>query len=72
MTSLAGDVVTPMTAQQRAEFEREGFLVVPGVLSEAEVEFYAGALDRVYRARRAASHLAGRCTCSAPSRTVPR
>jgi len=54
MTSLAGDVVTPMTAQQRAEFEREGFLVVPGVLSEAEVEFYAGALDRVYRARRVA------------------
>ena len=58
MTSLAGDVVTPMTAQQRAEFEREGFLVVPGVLSEAEVEFYAGALDRVYRARRAAGGVA--------------
>jgi hypothetical protein len=58
MTSLAGDVVTPMTAQQRAEFEREGFLVVPGVLSEAEVEFYAGALDRVYRARRVAGGVA--------------
>ncbi len=25
MTSLAGDVATPMTAEQRAEFEREGF-----------------------------------------------
>jgi hypothetical protein len=58
MTSLAGDVLTPMTAQQRAEFEREGFLVVPGVLSESEVEFYAGALDRVYRARRAAGGVA--------------
>lgn len=58
MTSLADDVVTPMTAEQRAEFEREGFLVIPGVLSEAEVEFYAGALDRVYRTRRAAGGVA--------------
>jgi len=54
MTSLADDVPAPPTAQQRAEFEREGFLVLPRVLSKAEVEFYAGALDRVYQARQAA------------------
>ena len=38
MTSLVeNNVATPMTAEQRAEFERDGFLVVRGVLSEAEV-----------------------------------
>jgi ectoine hydroxylase len=58
MTSPAGDVVTPMTAEQRAEFEREGFLILRGVLGEAEVEFYAGALDRVYRAQQAAGAIA--------------
>lgn len=50
MTNLTDGVATPMTAEQRAEFEREGFLVIRSVLSGAEVEFYAGALDRVYQA----------------------
>jgi ectoine hydroxylase len=54
MTSVVDDVVLPMTAVQRAEFEREGFLVVRGVLSPAEVEFYAGVLDGVYERQRAA------------------
>jgi len=54
LTSVADAVVTPMTEEQRAEFEREGFLVVPGVLTETEVEYYEGALDRVYRAQQAA------------------
>ncbi len=58
MTSRADGVVTPMTAEQRAEFERDGFLVIRGVLSEAEVAFYAGALDRVYQARQAAGAVA--------------
>lgn len=58
MTSLADDVAAPMTAEQRAEFERNGFLVVPGVLSESEVEFYAGALDRVYQAQQATGTVA--------------
>jgi ectoine hydroxylase len=59
MTSLAdSNVVTPMTAEQRTEFERDGFLVIPGVLNEAEVEFYADALDRVYEAQRTAGAVA--------------
>jgi ectoine hydroxylase len=56
--NTADDLVTPMTAEQRAEFERDGFLVVSGVLSEAEVEFYAAALDRVYRAQQIAGAVA--------------
>jgi ectoine hydroxylase len=58
LTSLADDVVSPMTEEQRAEFEREGFLIIPGVLSEAEVEFYRGALDRVYAEQQAAGEVA--------------
>jgi ectoine hydroxylase len=58
MTSLADDVLTPMTAQQRAAFERDGFLVLPGVLSGAEVGFYSAALDRVYQEQRAAGSVA--------------
>jgi ectoine hydroxylase len=58
MTGLAGGVVTPMTAEQRAAFECDGFVVVPGVLSGAEVDFYARALDRVYKAQQAAGAVA--------------
>ncbi len=38
----------PMTADQRAQFERDGYLVVPGALTETEVKYYEGALDEVY------------------------
>jgi ectoine hydroxylase len=61
MISLAdADVaapVAPMTAAQREEFERNGYLVIPRALSEPEVAFYARALDRVYAAEKAAGRL---------------
>jgi len=58
MTTLAGtDAVAPMTPQQRDDFEANGFLMIRGALSEAEVEFYEGALDRVYQAEKAAGRL---------------
>jgi ectoine hydroxylase-related dioxygenase (phytanoyl-CoA dioxygenase family) len=58
MTGLADmDVVAPMTAAQRAEFEKNGFLVIPCALSEPEVAFYTDALDRVYESRKAAGKL---------------
>jgi ectoine hydroxylase len=58
MTSVVEtDVVVPMTAQQRDEFEQNGFLVIPGALSESEVAFYAEALDRVYAVEQAAGRL---------------
>ena len=47
-----------MTAGQRARFERDGYLLVPGVLSPAEVGHYASVLDRVYRRHAAAGRLA--------------
>jgi ectoine hydroxylase len=40
--------VRPMSSEQREQFERDGYLVIPGALSPAEVEFYTAALDRVY------------------------
>jgi ectoine hydroxylase-related dioxygenase (phytanoyl-CoA dioxygenase family) len=58
MTSLADtDVVTPMTARQRGEFEENGFLILRGALSESEVAFYNEAIDRVYAAEKAAGRL---------------
>jgi ectoine hydroxylase-related dioxygenase (phytanoyl-CoA dioxygenase family) len=58
VTSLAdAHVVAPMTKQQRERFERDGFLVITGALSESEVDFYAAALDRVYAAQKAAGRL---------------
>jgi len=37
-----------MTAAQRERFERDGYLVIPGVLSDEEVGRYTEAIDRVY------------------------
>lgn len=39
---------TPMTPEQRASFEQDGFLVVPGALGPAEVEHHAAALRRLH------------------------
>ncbi len=43
-----------MSAESRAQFERDGFLVIRGALRPDEVEFYRDALDRVYAAQVAA------------------
>jgi hypothetical protein len=40
-----------MTHAQRAAFDRDGFLLVRGALSDAEVAYYADAVDQVYAAR---------------------
>jgi len=47
-----------MTERQRATFERNGFLVVPGVLSADEVAHYAAVVDRIYARRRADGRVA--------------
>jgi ectoine hydroxylase len=63
VTSLASNAavepmtVKPMTKQQRAQFEQDGFLVIPAVLSKPEVAHYTAALDRVYAAEQAAGRL---------------
>jgi ectoine hydroxylase len=37
-----------MTQQQRAQFDCDGYLIIPGALDTAEVAFYRAALDGVY------------------------
>jgi len=40
--------ITPMTAEQRAQFEQDGYLILRSALTPTEVEYYAAALDWVY------------------------
>ena len=47
---------SPDLAAQRAEFDKNGFLIIPGALSPGEVDHYRDALDRVY----AEAEVAGR------------
>lgn len=49
---------TPMSREQRERFERDGYLIVPGVLSADEAGAYAEALDRVVAAAERAGDLA--------------
>jgi hypothetical protein len=41
-----------MTAEQRAGFERDGYLLVAGVLDARRVAFYASVLDDLYQRQR--------------------
>ncbi len=47
-TLPATDAWSPMTGEQRQQFERDGYLIVGNVLTEEEVEFYTAAIDRLY------------------------
>jgi ectoine hydroxylase len=47
----------PMSKEERGQFEQDGYLVVPGALTEPEVAFYADALDRLYAQERAAGRV---------------
>lgn len=53
----AGPIPSAMTQAQRADFERDGYLLIRGALSESEVECYAAALDRVYGSEVAAGRV---------------
>ena len=46
-----------MTAQQREQFEQDGYLILRNALTPDEVEFYVAALDRVYATEQAAGRL---------------
>lgn len=48
-----GSAVSAMTDAQRTQFERDGFLLVRGALSDSEMAYCADALDRVYAAQQA-------------------
>src|SRR5215475_3376979 len=47
----------PMTAGQRARFDRDGYLIIRGALGPDEVEATRTALDRVYAAAATAGSL---------------
>src|SRR5579872_2085655 len=51
--SKTTDAVVLPTAGERAQFEKDGFLVIRGALQSDEVEYYRDALDRVYKAAEA-------------------
>jgi ectoine hydroxylase len=50
--------VRPMSAAEREQFDRDGYLIVRGALSQDEVGFYRDALDRVYSSQEAAGKIA--------------
>jgi ectoine hydroxylase len=43
-----------MTPEQRAQFEKDGYLIIRGALTPTEVEYYAAVIDRVYAEQQAA------------------
>ena len=61
-----------MTAEQRAAFDRDGYLIIRGAMGPDEAAAARDAIDRVYASMAKAAHWArtGRCTCSARSRTA--
>ena len=48
MSRTAVSTASPVLAEKLAEFDRDGFTIIPGALTADEVGFYRGALDRVY------------------------
>jgi len=52
-----GTAAVPMTAEQRAAFDRDGYLMIRGALDPDEVTAARVALDRVYAARAQAGSL---------------
>jgi ectoine hydroxylase len=50
--------VRPMSKAEREQFDRDGYLIVRGALSQDEVGFYRDALDRVYASQEAAGKIA--------------
>jgi hypothetical protein len=57
LTALAASTWTPMTPEQREQFDEYGYLTLPGVLAPDEVSHYTAALGRVYERAAAAGEL---------------
>jgi ectoine hydroxylase-related dioxygenase (phytanoyl-CoA dioxygenase family) len=56
--TIAALPAPPMTLEDRERFDRDGYLVIPGALTVAEVAHYEAALDRVYDTEQAAKRIA--------------
>ena len=50
--------VRVMSAAEREQFDRDGYLIIRGALNQDEVGFYRDALDRVYSSQEAAGKIA--------------
>ena len=46
---MTATLITAMTEQQREQFDRDGYLVIPGALDAQEVAAASDALQRAYR-----------------------
>ncbi len=57
LEALAPRAEAGLTARQREQFDRRGYLIIPGALDAAEVAYYRGALDRVRAAQRQSRRL---------------
>jgi ectoine hydroxylase len=57
MSHTAVSTTSPDLAAQRAEFDKNGYLIIPGALTQDEVAHYRDALDRVYAAAQAAGQI---------------
>jgi ectoine hydroxylase len=53
MSSTAESTASPDLTAARAELDKNGFLIIPGALTQDEVAHYRDALDRVYQAQQA-------------------
>jgi ectoine hydroxylase len=49
MSITLASTASPDLAAQRAEFDKNGYLIIPGALTPDEVDHYRDALDRVYQ-----------------------
>src|SRR5205085_11067134 len=56
-TARSAALPVPMTAEQRAAFERDGYLIIRGALRPGEVAAARDAVDRVHAARARAGSL---------------
>jgi ectoine hydroxylase len=57
MSSTVASTTSPDLAAQRAEFDKNGYIIIPGALTQDEVAHYRDALDRVYAAAEAAGRI---------------
>src|SRR5947209_4612375 len=48
MTLVESPTYVPMTATEREQFERDGYLIIPGALTDGEVEIARASLMRAY------------------------
>jgi len=58
MAKSVGHEAEVMSATEREQFERDGFLLIRGALTDDEVDYYRDALDRVYATAEADGRIA--------------